>query len=313
MNTQSNDTTKTNNTKNGAEKKNSGANWLLVGLGVAATGTLAYFGHQHWSKNKKNKNETLPDTTDTKEEATQQDNVPPAPKHQAPAGQIAKDNYPLVKGSKGANVKAFQEALIAKYGKAILPKYGADGDFGSEMLAALKKLGLGESITETTYNVYVKGASPDHLTVAKDLYDAAVTKNFNKAIVLLKTLRNTDDYKTVSDTFVNYRIGNVRQTLVNGMLNSFSDAKQKDAIRLVFSNMGLKYDGNKWSLSGLDYTNTLITIQDTQVWKNPKAYVDVPKNMVLGRFITTRGEYSLFKNEHHYFLVKTEHVKQMQD
>jgi hypothetical protein len=33
-----------------------------------------------------------------------------------------------------------QEALIAKYGKQILPRYGADGDFGSEMAAALKKL-----------------------------------------------------------------------------------------------------------------------------------------------------------------------------
>jgi hypothetical protein len=31
------------------------------------------------------------------------------------------------------------QSLIAKYGKSILPKYGADGDFGTEAANALKK------------------------------------------------------------------------------------------------------------------------------------------------------------------------------
>ena len=146
--------------------------------------------------------------------------------------------------------------------------------------------------------------------MAKELYNSALTKNFNKAIGLLKTIRNAEDYKTVSDTFVNYRIGGVRQTLVNGMLNSFSDAKQKDTIRLVFSSMGLKYDGNKWSLSGIDSdSKLLITIQDTQVWKNPNASVKVPVNMILGKAITTRGSFTLFENEQQYFLVPTQHIK----
>lgn len=45
--------------------------------------------------------------------------------------------YPTVKkGSKGDNVKTLQEGLLA-LGYS-LPKYGADGDFGGETLAALK-------------------------------------------------------------------------------------------------------------------------------------------------------------------------------
>lgn len=290
-----------------APKKSSTAKWALLGLGVAATGALSYFGFQYWKKHKQSDTETPETDNDTSTET-----APPPPKYHTPkqpSEPKETNSFPLKKGSKGALVKTFQEALIAKYGKAILPNYGADGDFESEMLAALKKLGLGESITETTYNLFVKGASPDHATVAKGLYIAAVAKDFNKALSLLKTLRNTDDYKAVSDTFVNYRIGSVRQTLVNGMLNSFSDSKQKDAIRLVFSNMGLKYDGNKWSLSGIDNSSEIITVQSTLVWKNPKSSVSVPANMVLGKYMTNRGAYTLFKNDEHYFLVETQHVK----
>lgn len=299
--------TKDRQTNSSEAQKSSGKKWLLLGLSVAATGALSYFGFQYWKKHKQGDEEGNNDMPDTKEE-TQSTYVPPKPKTQATAA--SKDIFPLSKGSKGDNVKSLQEALIAKYGKAILPKYGADGDFGSEMVAALKKVGLSESVSETTFNLLVKGSSPDYANVAKDLYAAALTKNFNKAIALLKTLRNAEDYKSVSDTFVNYRIGGVRQTLVNGMLNSFTDTKQKDTIRLAFSNMGLKYDGNKWSLSGIDDAKLLITIQPTLVWKNPRASVRVPRNMVLGKAITTRGAYTLFENENQYFLVQTQHIKE---
>lgn len=288
-------------------KKSEAATWALIGLGVAATGALSYFGFQYWKKHKQS-NTDMPDTDND----TSGETAPPPPKYQAPkqASETKETtSFPLTKGSKGTLVKTFQEALIAKHGKTILPKYGADGDYGSEMSAALKKLGLVDSITETTYNLYVKGSSPDHASIAKSLYMAAVAKDFNKAISQLKTLRNTDDYKAVSNVFVNYRIGSVRQTLVNGMLNSFTDAKQKDAIRLAFSNMGLKYDGNKWSLSGIDNSNEIITLQATKVWKNPKSSVTVPANMVLGKYITNRGAYTLFRNDDHYFLVETQHVK----
>jgi hypothetical protein len=290
-------------------KKSGGGKWILLGLGVATTGTLAYFGYQYWSKNKKKTESEQADVKDNNEEVTHT-YVPPKPAHHAPKPKGETDTFPLVKGNKGALIKSFQEALIAKHGKTILPKYGADGDFGSEMTTALTKLNLGTTVSETTYNLYVKGASPDHTATAKELYDAAVTKDFTKAIGLLKTLRNVEDYKTVSDTFVNYRIGAVRQTLVNGMLNSFTDSKQKDAIRLAFSNMGLKYDGNKWALSGIDNSSQIITTQTTRVWRSPKTSVTVPANMVLGKYITTRGSFTLFRNDNRYYLVETQHIKE---
>lgn len=56
------------------------------------------------------------------------------------------DKYPLKKGSKGANVKEIQR-LILGINKSLLPKFGADSDFGSETESAVSKL-LGKKIVE---------------------------------------------------------------------------------------------------------------------------------------------------------------------
>lgn len=285
-------------------KKSNLKKWLFIGLGVAATGTLSYFGWQYFKKRKSQTEEDAnTDIPDFSNESTS--SYIPKPKPVVNRN----DNFPLKKGSKGANVKALQEVLIDKLGKDALGKSGADGDFGSKTEAALAKAGLPQSIDETTFNVLVKGSSPDPSSTATQLYTAATKKDFTKVIALLKTMRNTSDYQSVSEVFKNYRINGVRQTLVNGLLNSFGDEKQKQGIRLAFSNMGLKYDGSKWSLSGFGSSKLLLTNRATKVWKNPKTSVPVPANMVLGKEITRRGDYTLFENDRQLFLVQSQHVK----
>lgn len=49
------------------------------------------------------------------------------------------DFFPLKKGSKGQNVRDLQE-LMLKINNKLLPRYGADGDFGSETEAAVVSL-----------------------------------------------------------------------------------------------------------------------------------------------------------------------------
>lgn len=285
-------------------KKSNPKKWLFIGLGVAATGALSYFGWQYWKKHKSQPEEdTSEDTPDFNSGTTA--SYTPKPKPTA----TRNDAFPLKKGSKGASVKALQEVLIAKLGKDILGKSGADGDFGSKTETALAKAGLPASIDETTFNVLVKGSSPDPTSTASQLYTAATKKDYAKALALLKTIRNTSEYSTVSEIFKNYRINGVRQTLVNGLLNSFGDEKQKQGIRLAFSNMGLKYDGSKWSLAGFDSGNYLLTNRATKVWKNPKTAVPVPANMVLGKEIARRGGYTVFENDKQLFLVQSQHVK----
>ena len=62
----------------------------------------------------------------------------PAKPSDVPA-TIAKNNFPLKKGSKGASVSQVQ-SLLLKIDKNLLPKFGADGDFGSETEGAIVKV-----------------------------------------------------------------------------------------------------------------------------------------------------------------------------
>jgi len=286
------------------EKLNKKKKLLLIGLGMAATGLLSYFG---WEYYKKRRNKSEDDANDSSFDTAA--TIPPqkstftdflTPK------QIANDDFPLKKGSKGAKVKVLQDALIAKNGKAILPKYGADGSFGTEMTAALKKLNLPDAIDESTYNVIVQSASSffDASAIAKSLYKDAVNKNISGVIGALKSMRNKGDYSAVSNEFKKYLLRGVSQTLVNGLLGSFSDENQKQQIRLEFSRMGLKYDGVKWSLSGLDGFK-VITTQPTIIWRTPSEGAKVPAKMILGTEVAQRGEFTLFENNGKNFIVKT--------
>lgn len=274
---------------------------LLIGLGIAATGTLGYFGYQWWNKRKQSTNE--------EESMPEMDLTPPAKNSfSLPAAPKRNDDFPLKKGSKGARVKQVQEVLLAKLGKDALGKAGADGDFGSKTEAALIKAGYPSTIDESTFNVMTQGETLDASATAKELYSTAIIKNFTGAIKSLQKLKSKEDYTTVSDDFkTNYRIGGVRQTLVNGMLNSFTDEKQKQAIRLQFTRMGLNYDGKKWSLSGIE-SSSIITKHPTLVWVHSKKAIKVPANMVLGKEIAQRGNHTLFENNGKHFLVETKTI-----
>lgn len=148
--------------------------------------------------------------------------------------------------------------------------------------------------------------------LATGLYASIISKTFNNAIKILKQLKSTEDYKSVNTAFSKYKVRGVTQTLVNALLTTFTTTVQKDTIRKALSAIGLKYDGKKWSLSGIDNGPLLITTQATEVWKDPKTSVPVPLNMVLGKEIDKRGTFSVFENEKQFFLVKSSHVKPYQ-
>lgn len=274
--------------------------YLLIGLGIAATGLLSYFGWEYYQKKKSEKEDSDDDTTP----------LPPQKSTFAPNffQQKRNDEFPLKKGSKGARVKALQDVLIAKHGKEILPRYGADGDFGSEMEAALKKLNIPLSIDESAYNVIVQTPSVNSRDLAKALYKDAVNKNLNGVIASLRKMRTKEDYSAVSSEFKKLPLRGVSQTLVNGLLGSFSDDNQKQQIRLEFLRMGLKYDGSKWSLSGLDGFR-IMSIQPTTVWRTPSEGANIPANMILGTEIATNSCFTLFENNGRKFIVKTATIK----
>jgi peptidoglycan hydrolase-like protein with peptidoglycan-binding domain len=59
--------------------------------------------------------------------------------------------FPLKKGSKGTLVSSVQQWIL-KIDKTLLPKYGADGDFGSETEAAVVKL-LGKKTIDSNSDI----------------------------------------------------------------------------------------------------------------------------------------------------------------
>lgn len=69
-------------------------------------------------------------------------------------------SFPIKRGSWGPKVKALQAVFIAKYGKSILPKYGADGRFGEETENALKsKFNKTEIANQAEYDAIVSPKS----------------------------------------------------------------------------------------------------------------------------------------------------------
>lgn len=317
----------------GTRKAGTGkSNIMLTTLAVGAAGILGYLGWQYLRKKKSSANNsdlyamlntsgiTAPVPNYTAPAATSTTITrSPTPKKTSTAtttstaSSAAADGFPLKKGSKGEKVRSLQQALIVKFGAAILPKYGADGDFGSETVAAVKKAGLPATIDATAYYVFVQGGgtgggSLDKKAVAAKLLDAASRTDFSTVISQLKLLNTKEDYRQVGEIFSESRLRGVRQTLVNGLLGTFSSEDQKQQIRYEFMRMGLKYDGNKWSLDGFD-GKSIITTEATNVWVNATQSLPVPAKMVLGAEVSRRLDYTLFENKRRYFLVPTKSVK----
>ncbi len=312
-------------------KKSQKKKIVITTLAVGAAGILGYFGWQYYKKKKaankdsdadiifkrKTVADPIPVITDTPvyQPIIKPKSKPkPKPVYENPyvdVTPVSKDGFPLKRGSKGDKVRAMQEMLIAKFGKQILPRYGADGDFGPEMSAALKKLKMPPSIDESTYNVLMQGRKVASTSLAQQIFVAASKGDFTGTINLLKQLKNKDDYRTTSDEFKNYRLGGgVRQTLVNGLLNTFTKEDQKQAIRFEFLRMGLQFDGNKWSLSGFDGVS-IVTIEPATVWVNSSETIQVPAKMVLGNEVSKRLDYTLFENNGKHFLVHTKSIQSL--
>lgn len=319
-----------------APTKSNAGKIVLATLTVGAAGVVGYFGWQYFKKKKAAKADNLDDVLRTSPKQKYNpispvnpiNPIPPVDTthhkdttYTPPADETGTKStktsggsgFPLKKGSKGDLVRQMQQALIGKYGSSILPKYGADGDFGSETLNALKKKGYPTIISESTFNVLVQGggsgggSKASASSLAQKLYDAAMAKNLTSVLSLLGKINNKDDYQQVSASFMDHRIHGVRQTLVNGLLNSFASDDQKEKIRMEFIRMGLQYDGSKWSLSGFD-GKPIVTKEAATVWVSPTQSVPVPAMMVLGNEVTQRLDYTLFENNGKYFLVKTQSV-----
>lgn len=304
-----------------SNKKQQKKKLLLTVISVSAAGVLGYFGWQYWKKkkataagdNRTDEKETVPDSTASSSRSNSfpmTDTIINKTKTSTRKPKTESNEFPLRKGSSGDKVAQLQTILNSKY-KAGLT---VDGKFGAKTEAALKKIGKALAVSESLFNVLTQGANTatqSSGSLGKDLVNAVFARDYKKTLAILKRMKNTDDYTEANNEFKQYRLVNgVRQTLVNGLLNSFSSAPQQEAIRYELLRMGLQYDGNKWSLSGLDGL-PIVTLVPATVWINAYKGVKVPARTVLGNEVCRRLDYTLFQNKGKYFLVQTNCIKHL--
>ncbi|MBL1280305.1 MAG: hypothetical protein COA33_008545 [Fluviicola sp.] len=201
--------------------------------------------------------------------------------------------------------------MIKKYGASILPRYGADGGFGTETVNALIAKGLPTTITSEIFTQLVlssgssssssssgsSSSSSSASSVASSLHSAITSDSISKAISALKKIKGISGYSAVNSIFKKTRIGFVRKTMVTGLLDRFNSTSEKKQINQQFYRIGLKYDGSKWSLSGIEGTllDQLVTIEPTKIWDKTGRSLQVPKATILGEFLDANNGVTEFE------------------
>lgn len=297
--------------------------YLLWGLGAVAVGTGGYFLFKYLQDKK---NEQSAD--DFKEQVNEGSvDVPhtnsssslpsPKPSHKP----VVYNQFPLKYGSKGTLVRDIQNALNKKYGA----KIDVDGDWKGQTENALIAKGLPTTIDNQVYAKIITGTygkdnskpssgenkkpdknqkpsnSTSSAAIAKLLHTAIEKDDVFSAVNALKKIKDKAKYKTVNEEFKKTKYwtfmdGYVSRTVVNAMLDQFTSAEYKKKINAELYRIGLKYDGTKWSLSGLlAGTQRLISVQPTVVWDYKGRRLSVPRSTILGTFIRAKNGITEFE------------------
>jgi hypothetical protein len=263
----------------------------LIGLGVLTATLLTFFGIQYWKKNKK-KTEPDGESPDINAQTIFTTNASPP--------STAPKTAP-----KKSNPKSGQHS-----GKATTPSTPPPS--GSNPTT------VKNTASNATQTKRPMSEPPlfEAVQLSKALREAIEKKDFVKTYVLLKKIRNSSDYSYLSGEFKKVSVLGVRRTLVSALLLVFTSEVQRQLLFNAFKKMGLRYENNKWVLSGMPFISQdpsqapyqLITLSPTQVWQSRTLSVDVPAKMVLGTFVCERKGYTIFENQRQYFLVKSSTV-----
>lgn len=287
------------------KKKSKVVLWILGALFVAAVvgGGYLLFIRKKRKPSDERKEEDYPESKPTPAPAPPSSGgstyTPPI-YNPRPAG----DSFPIKSGSRGPRVRALQEAFIRKFGANSLPRFGADGDFGSETRNAFQSKGWPTSFDETNYNQYAGSSASsgeaasnstltDALSIAKELY-AASWGFTDRFVTALKRIKNVADYSLVNERFKEQFWG-TPQTIVVAGLSSYFSAEAKEKIRAEFVRIGLKYNQltNTWWLSGLGAkTHWVKTRVRTTIWTPDNITLEVPAGVTIGREIRSGGGFT---------------------
>lgn len=285
--------------------------YLLWGLGAVAVATGGFFLFKHLQEKK----EEIA-TEDLKDAINDADSELPESHGSAssvrnPTKPTIYNQFPLKYGSKGTLVRDIQTALNKRYKAGI----DVDGVWKDETQAALIKFKLPTSFDNQAYAKLIAGSPKSETkktakykpkfvpssSIAKRLHQSIEKDNIFDAIAALKQIKDKSKYNSVNEEFKKeknwtFSDGYVSRTVVNALLDQFGSSEYKKKINNELYRIGLKFDGSKWSLSGLIAgTNQLITIQPAQVWDAKGNRMSVPRSTILGTFIQARNGITEFE------------------
>jgi hypothetical protein len=221
---------------------------IMYGAGAAALAALAYFGYSYYRKKKEEQEEIAASTSDIP-------GIPGGIPNFKPRSS-ASDSLPVInsspnillkQGSRGDNVRQLQQSLNDKYGANLK----VDGAFGKGTLSALQKAGFPSVVDSSLFNLITSSESTGGKEIASKIANQILRKDFNAVIKLLKQLKNTSDYQETNQYFLQIRAGGARTTLLNRLFKTFTEPRQKQTLQIEFIRMGLKFNGQTWSLEGL--------------------------------------------------------------
>lgn len=195
---------KTNTKRSSGKRK---VMFVLIGLGVVGIAGTAYY---FYNRNKQGQSGSLNDFLTAEEQAslpllpdfTQSNN---SPQTQPSGKENGTGVFPIKKGSKGKLVKLIQMALIKKYGKEVLPKWGADGQWGQETTDALIANGYPIEIDRNTFAKFIGQGVAESLAI--------------------NGLQDNDQLRTIRSTRVWNAQGQKLPIPKNTIIGEFVDAK----------------------------------------------------------------------------------------
>lgn len=285
--------------------------YLLWGLGAVAVATGGFFLFKHLQEKK---DEKVTEDSDQGTSSPGSDSHGSAsPVHRPSSKPKVYNQFPLKYGSEGTLVRDIQTVLNKRYKAGI----DVDGDWQGQTQDALVKFNLPTSFDSQAYAKFIAGTSTKNeskkagkhkstgyvspKSIANKLHAAIEKDDIFQALEALKQIKNKARYNSVNEEFKkekNFTMsdGYVSRTIVNAVLTQFGSSEYKKKLNNEFYRIGLKYDGSKWSLSGLlAGTNQLITIQPTQVWDAKGNRMSVPRSTILGTFIQAKNGITEFE------------------
>lgn len=264
---------------------------ILIGLTVVAVGTGSYLLYRSL-KLKSNESSDIDNVVNSYSPPSSY-SPPKTPKGTGTSSSL----FPLKNKSKGVLVSDLQKALIKKYGKDILPKYGADGYFGKELETALVRKGYSVPVTKETFDKIVKNQSSSSTDrekakdIAQLLHEGISKQSIEKALQGLYKIKNVLSYAKVNEAFKQTRIDGIRMTIPTALADTFPKEAERKKYRAQLYRIGLKYRNDKWALAGLvsRARAMLMTNKRTKIYEASGQFHWVPINTLLGQFRSSKN------------------------